>query len=874
MRAEGTSRCPPRSSPPPAPWGQHSGAVRHAAPAAQFSPSPASAKFLACHTDTYRQHGTATLNTGGRIVQPNARIPKGLSARALLFALPVLLAAPLIAWVAYARWTTSTKGPAPLTYTVKRGLFVHDVTENGNVESANNVEIASKVKNVGSSGTVILEIVPEGTVIRPEDCIPQDAIVPLAVIEQLEEYHRQQGIKLADYGTERDPRNRLKQVAGNLPRDADPPGPAGDGGDPSTAETEPASDSQKPAGDTPSADQAMALADTAAATPVAEQAGGASPHSGDGDTSAPETPETTESNGKGAASDGQFAGRSSASQPPAIAGATVIPSTDAAVSQSLAVSSRVLAELEQMEERYPPGTQLLSFDDVKDKMVLVRLDSSSLENRLTQQQIVCENSRASVVQAEANYEAAKIALQEYLQGTYQQQYQDIQFQQTMAEENLARAQQYYAHSKLLHAKGYISDRELQANRFDVEKKRIELEMAKTKRRVLEQYTKQKRITELLADIQSAEAKLEAAKKSYQLDLEELWEIEEQIGHCTIFARNPGQVVYANQRNWRGGNEVVIEPGTYIRERQVIIRLPDPSQMQVAARINEARVNLVEPGMPVRIRLDAFLDEELRGTVQEVSDYPAPTSWFASNIKEYETKIRIENPPPGLRPGFTAQVRIRVAEEPDVLQVPVQAVFEHKGTHYCILYQNGELKAREVVLGRTNDKFVVIEEGLQEGDVVVLNAPQYRAEVGLAEEAKKHEPEGPLEDAAPRKGRGGEGASGPGRSRRGAGVAGGKKGPGGAAGRKPGDSGKQAAGQAQRAKPDPAQVFQRLDKNSDGVLETSELPSAMRPMVSAADKNGDGKIDRGEFTAAAQRLGGPRAGGRKGAPGQKQQRGGA
>ncbi len=191
------------------------------------------------------------------------------------------------------------------------------------------------------------------------------------------------------------------------------------------------------------------------------------------------------------------------------------------------------------------------------------------------------------------------------------------------------------------------------------------------------------LTQLQADIESARAKLEAARRNYLLDLQKLWEIEEQICNCTIFATRPGQVVYANERDYRGGTTVVIEPGTIIRERQVIIRLPDPSQMRVVARINESRVNLVQRGMRAKILLDAFLNHEITGVVEEVSDYPAPTSFWLQNVKEYEAKVRIENPPPGLRPGFTAQVQIRVAEVPEVLQVPVQAVLEHGGKYYCI-----------------------------------------------------------------------------------------------------------------------------------------------------------------------------------------------
>ena len=38
----------------------------------------------------------------------------------------------------------------------------------------------------------------------------------------------------------------------------------------------------------------------------------------------------------------------------------------------------------------------------------------------------------------------------------------------------------------------------------------------------------------------------------------------------------------------------------MRERQVILRLPDPSQMRVEMKINESLVRHVRPGMPAAI----------------------------------------------------------------------------------------------------------------------------------------------------------------------------------------------------------------------------------------------------------------------------------
>lgn len=79
--------------------------------------------------------------------------------------------------------------------------------------------------------------------------------------------------------------------------------------------------------------------------------------------------------------------------------------------------------------------------------------------------------------------------------------------------------------------------------------------------------------------------------------------------------------------------------------------------------------------------------------------------------------------------MTAEVKIRVQTIPNVLQIPVQAIVEHGGRHYCLSYDRAAgWSKREVAIGPTNDKTVVIREGLKEGEKVVMGAANYRDRV--------------------------------------------------------------------------------------------------------------------------------------------------
>ncbi len=362
----------------------------------------------------------------------------------------------------------------------------------------------------------------------------------------------------------------------------------------------------------------------------------------------------------------------------------------------------------------PEGTYVQEGD------FLVKLDDSVLQTEVVQLQIACNTSRAMSVEAQAEHEAAKLALQEYESGTFRQEEGAMQSEEFVAKENLRRAEEYVSYSKKLAARGYVTEVQLEADRFAVEKARNELASARTKLEVLHRYTKLKTLNKLKADVQTAEARMKSRENSHQLDLDRLQTIEDQLAKCIITAPTSGQVVYANQGSNSG--EPLIAEGKIVRERQIIIRLPDPKRMQVTARVNESRIDRVKNGMIARIRLDAFPEVELTGTVREVSEYPLPAVSAYSTMKEYAAAIDIIDPPPGVRSGMTAQASIEVEKLDQAVQVPLQAVIERDDRFFCIVEHDGEYAAREVNVGHSNDQVVVIQDGLQAGDRVVL-APQ-------------------------------------------------------------------------------------------------------------------------------------------------------
>jgi HlyD family secretion protein len=478
---------------------------------------------------------------------------------------------------------------------------------------------------------------------------------------------------------------------------------------------------------------------------------------------------------------------------------------------------------------------------------IVRLDTSAIEDKLNSQRIVYEKALATQIQAQEDLEATKISVKEYEEGTFVEQLQLVEASIRIALENLRSAENQLTYSEKMVRKGFVSSLQREADQFGVERAKLDLDAANTRKKVLVEFTKIKTLRDLEAKREAAAARLRSEQASLQLEKARLDRLEEQLKNCSVTAPAKGMVVYANDSDGHHGTQQPkVEEGAMVRESQTLVRLPDLTQMQVKVTIHESRVDQVRPGLPARVVIQ---DQEHTGKVLSVANQPAPTSWFSANIKEYPTIVSIEGETTGLRPGMTARVTILVDDVSDALCVPVSAVVEQRNQFFCWVSTPEGPSRRLLQLGRTNDKLIEVADGVKEHDVVFRNpravVEEARQEPAFEKQAEdlRFEPgagaESPAAGAAAPPARQpvtSEQATG------GAGPAGAE--PGGEGAR--GEPGKRGG----RGSFDPMQ----LDKDGDKKLSREELPEQMQGMFDRLDTNGDGAIDSAELSAMRRRRG--------------------
>ena len=355
---------------------------------------------------------------------------------------------------------------------------------------------------------------------------------------------------------------------------------------------------------------------------------------------------------------------------------------------------------------------------VKEGDELVRFDDAALTLNLMQQEIVVATDQAARIQAESDVEQARQALIEYEQGTYVAEKKRLEGVKFQAELTLKDAENSLDHTRRMVKKGYRTQLQLNADQKALELARNAVDLANINLDVLKDFTYEKMIKGFKAEIDKQEAYLTAAKYTEQLTLQRRDELAQQVSNCRVLAPADGQVIYAN--DYKRRDVVVIEEGAQLREGQVIIRLPDPRNMQVDVRINDSKIDQLEIGDPAEIVLDVDPELEIRGELAEIAPFPYPRSWPGAPI-EYGAVVRILDPPAKLRPGMRAKIHIYVERADDVLQVPIQSVVGRGEGHYCLIKDiRQQWDVRQLTVGSNNDSFVVVENGLTVGDQIALN----------------------------------------------------------------------------------------------------------------------------------------------------------
>lgn len=356
----------------------------------------------------------------------------------------------------------------------------------------------------------------------------------------------------------------------------------------------------------------------------------------------------------------------------------------------------------------PEGTNVSKGD------VLAVLDASEYEELVRQQRMTVERSRADHHQAELNLEIAKMAVHEFREGSMKEVEKDSRRRVALAESDLVRINDHLRWSRRMKSKGYASIAQVTEDEFRQARANFALEQERNSYQLFTEWSAPKSLKVLEGRVLGYQATLEYQANRLNRNLDRLKKLELQVERCTIRAPHDGFVIYAKDER----RNIQIEPGMSVRQRQDLMYLPDLRQMEVVTSLHESIVKAVEKGMRAQVIVEGLPGRKIEGHVNQVADLP--TFDWRSDVRYFDGKVKLDNPPEGILPGMTAHVEIALDRKEQVLAVPTNAVAHEGGRQICYVVRDDGLERREVRLGDGTSDLLEISEGLKEGEQVVVN----------------------------------------------------------------------------------------------------------------------------------------------------------
>ena len=210
-----------------------------------------------------------------------------------------------------------------------------------------------------------------------------------------------------------------------------------------------------------------------------------------------------------------------------------------------------------------------------------------------------------------------------------------------------------------------------------------------------------RARELIDDKLISATEFDTARANYNVGVARLLSSEARLSKTVIRAPFDG---FAGLRR--------INIGDYATVGQELVDVVRLDPLRVEFSVPETLLAQLKPGQPVNVEVGAYPDEAFPGRITAI----APQV----DVAGHSVLLRAELPNGDLRlrPGLFAQVTVTLAEKPDAIVLPEQAIWPIGNDKTVFVIEEGKARRQTVTLGQREPGFVEVVTGLSAGDEVV------------------------------------------------------------------------------------------------------------------------------------------------------------
>ena len=191
-------------------------------------------------------------------------------------------------------------------------------------------------------------------------------------------------------------------------------------------------------------------------------------------------------------------------------------------------------------------------------------------------------------------------------------------------------------------------------------------------------------------------------------------------------------------------------GTMNNPGTILLTIADMSVVEAVMEVDETEIPNVKIGQRATVTIDAYPNKTFNGVVTEVGSSPinAQAAQSGTEAVNFEVKIQVENPPEGVRPGFSATADIITGTREKTVAIPIQALVvrekpestaakpvEEEGV---FVHDGGTVKFSTVKTGLSGETNIEIVSGLKEGQEIVTGPFKALREIKEGSKVKKQE----------------------------------------------------------------------------------------------------------------------------------------
>ena len=158
----------------------------------------------------------------------------------------------------------------------------------------------------------------------------------------------------------------------------------------------------------------------------------------------------------------------------------------------------------------------------------------------------------------------------------------------------------------------------------------------------------------------------------------------------------------------------VELGTMVNIGMPVYRVVNLSTLKIEAGVPQNLISLIHTGAPAEIIISALNGKVMMGTVRYISPQAD------ENTGTFLTEIHVGNTDKNeIRAGMTARINLSLFGTNEQIIIPKYALVSKNGSHAVYKINNNKGILTKVSIGQTIGSQVVLNEGIVEGDTIVV-----------------------------------------------------------------------------------------------------------------------------------------------------------